>query len=201
MSANATQAQTVSWRTNGDLVSLQVPRLVVLLTLACVHLVAAQQLRPPIDDAPASLPCLVPSVDTSGWRRYESQIAPISVLLPPDFTFHKKSQDEEWLRGPRDFTFRSVTIRRDTAPEDAPVLIDGVLLLPEPSPAETCSAVVGGTSIRIAAYQTSGYTHTYIADAAWPASGDTWLRVKASDARHEKHEEMLAIVRSVRYRP
>jgi hypothetical protein len=120
------------------------------------------------------------------------------VLIPPDFKLYRKTAKEEWLRGEGDFTFREVIIWRDTTSAFGYIRFDGTRS-PEPSLDETCTALIDTMSVRLAAYQTFSYSHAYIADAAWPGL-DGWIKLRASDARHERHAEMLAIVRSLQYR-
>jgi hypothetical protein len=193
-------APSVNWRTiGGTLSGRDAWELAFFLTLGVCPAAAAQQLRPPIDNAPSSPPCAPLVVDTTGWTRYNSQIAPVSLSVPGDFTLYRQTAEEEWLRGVGDFTFRSIIIKKDTTYIFGYRRFDGTWS-PEPSPEDTCSATINAHSIRLAAYQTSGYTHAYTAEAAWPLSDGLWVKLQATDARHDHQQEMQAVVRSLKYR-
>lgn len=159
------------------------------------------------DVAPA---CPPPSVDTTGRRRVQATIAPVSFLLPLGWTRancpYPDPSIEVWCgSGPRDV----LLIYLDEGPEarNDPTLTpapraDGRRRVPQMGHftryGSGCSEAIAGQTVTIGAGIPTGMSDVASAWAAWQLPRGNYVYITGQGASRADHERMLVVLRTVR---
>jgi hypothetical protein len=169
---------------------------------------------------PALPACAVPQADTSGWKEYASEIAPISFRAPADFAnfahdssahrYEVGARASKPLRWSEDWSGRTapyvLVLLRTNYPRNAPPL-RGVTS-PQVRELTLCRAWIGGLAVEIfsdrrvrAKVVGADTLDLYEAGGTFALAENDSLSISSAGDDPATQALVLAIVRSVRARP
>lgn len=141
-------------------------------------------------------PCPPPAIDTTGWKRVHAVSAPISFLLP-----------KGWVAAPCREHDPSVELWCESLNGNEVTLQVGVGA-PSPPTANSgfhptlnfsrCELQIDGQAVWIWTGIPTGYSHVARAAASWRLTDSTFAYLAGEAERRNVHEQMVAMLRTVR---